>query len=329
MLLGEGTDMQILRRTGWIARADRPRHTSEVMDSRQNRISVVRGNRMVPLLPGEGGRGERRGLEQPWNGVLLERHRVAAIEIPVHQHRELCLHLQITGQEAMEWWSGGGHGQEKTAPGTMILLPEGTEDRLLWHGASERLILTVQPELLRRTAEEWSGAVPEFRAWWSLEDPGLRALLGEMGREAQEGWPLGRLYADLVVAGMVRQLLRRYAIDPVEPPPQRGGLPMPELRRVIEFISAGLDRDLSLQEIAREVGLSPFYFAREFRSVTGQTPYQYLLDQRMERAKRLLKQHDWPVQEIATMTGFNSPVNFVRAFRQRVGVTPGAWRKGV
>jgi AraC family transcriptional regulator len=75
------------------------------------------------------------------------------------------------------------------------------------------------------------------------------------------------------------------------------------------------------------VRLSPFHFAREFRSSTGRTAYQYLLDQRIERAKHLLKHRSWQVHEIAQMTGFHSPVNFVRTFRQRVGQTPGAWRK--
>jgi AraC family transcriptional regulator len=280
---------------------------------------------MVPLLPGH----REKGQAQPWSGVLLERHKVAAIEIPVHQHREMCLHLQITGQEAMEWWTGGRHGQERTAPGSMILLPEGTEDRLRWHGASERFILTVQPDLLSRIANELDTSPPEFEAHWSLEDPGLRLLLVEMGREAQEGWPLGRLYADLTAAGLVRQLLQRYAVDPVQPARLRGGLPMPQLRRVMEFMNSNLAQNLSLEEIAGEVELSAFHFAREFRSVTGQTPYQYLLDQRMEQAKHLLKHSDWPVQEIATMIGFQSPVNFVRAFRQRVGATPGVWRKSV
>jgi AraC family transcriptional regulator len=290
----------------------------------QNRISVVRDNELVPLLPSHG-----EGREQPWGGVLLERHKVSAIEIPEHTHREMCLHLQVSGQDAMEWWSGGRHGVEKTAPGSMILLPAGTEDRLRWHGESERLILTLRPELLERIAEESSGVAPEFEARWSLKDAGLRRLLAEMGREASEGWPLGRLYADLTAVGLVNQLLRRHAAHPVDPGLQKGGLPMPQLRHAMEFISANLDRNLSLEEIAREVRLSQFHFVREFRAVTCQTPYQYLLDQRMERARQLLRNRSWTVQEIASMTGFSSPANFVRTFRQRVGVTPGAWRESV
>ncbi len=296
-------------------------------DAGQNRISVLRDNRMVPLLPSHAKTGRVQPPVQPWNGILLERHAVTPMEIPEHEHKDFCLHLQMTGQEGMEWWSNGHNGVERTAPGSMILLPAGTKDRLLWHGPSERLILSMNPELMAKIAEEAGGVAPEFEEMWSLRDASLERLLGEMGREMAEGWPLGRLYADLVVAGLASLLLRRHAADPVDLGQVRGGLPMPQLRRVMEYVTANLDRDLRLEEIAQEVSLSPFHFAREFRALTGQSPYQYLLDQRMDRAKSLLKNSAWTVQEVAQMTGFHSSVNFVRSFRQRLGVTPGAWRR--
>lgn len=252
---------------------------------------------------------------------------MAPIELPEHEHRELCLHLQLSGDERMRWWSGGRHGVEKTFPGSIIVVPAGTQDRAVWHGSSERLILSIKPDILNEIATSSGAGTPEFLARWSLEDSTLELLLSEMGHEAAEGWPLGSLYADLMATGLVSQLLHRYAADPVNLPPLRGGLPMPQLRRAMEYICGNLHRDLHLEEVAREVDLSSFHFAREFRAVTGKTPYQYLLDRRMERAKTLLKHHSWTIQEIAVMTGFGSPVNFVRTFRQRVGVTPGAWRR--
>lgn len=287
---------------------------------------MLRDNQLVPLLPCCS-HESHEGREQPWRGVLLERHTIAPLELPEHEHRELCLHLQISGDDRMQWWSGGRHGVEKTFPGSIMLVPAGTSDRTLWHGSSERLILSLSPELLEQVTANADARTPEFNAQWSLQDPSLQHLLFEMGREASEGWPLGGLYADLTATSLVSLLLRRHAADPIDFEPLRGGMPMPQLRRAMEYISTNLVRDLRLEEIAHEVNLSPFHFAREFRALTGQTPYQYLLDQRMERAKHLLKNRAWTVQEIAAMTGFRSPVNFVRTFRQRVGATPGAWRK--
>jgi AraC family transcriptional regulator len=278
---------------------------------------------MVPLMPC----AHTNSGEQPWSGLLLEQHSVTAIEIPEHEHGELCLHLQVSGEESMEWWSDGRHGIENSAPGSMILLPAGTRDRILWHGASERLILSLRSNLLSRITEEAETADPEFKSQWSFRDGFMQHLIVEMGREASEGWPLGHLYADLVAMGLATSLLRRHAAVPVELGEVKGGMPMPRLRRAMEYMTENLDSDLTLEDIAQELSLSSFHFAREFRGSTGQTPYQYLLDQRIERAKHLLKIRNWPIQDVASLTGFRSLNSFVRSFRQRVGQTPGDWRK--
>ncbi len=291
----------------------------------QKRISVLRENKLVPLLPI--GADVSIAREQPWEGLLLERHLVKAAEIPEHEHRDFCIHLQLSGNADFEWWSGGEHRIEKTEPGVLIVLPPGTRDRLLWQGPSNRLILSIQPEQLSIFAAELgSTRVPEFEAKWAVRDHGLRQLITEMGREAQADWPLGGLYADLLRIGLQSQLLRRHALGNAYVPEAKGGLIMPRLRRALEYITENLKSDLRLEDIARELNLSPFHFAREFRNSTRQTPYQYLLDQRMERAKMLLKIGRDSIQEIASDCGFSSPVNFTRTFRQRVGMPPGAWR---
>jgi AraC family transcriptional regulator len=96
---------------------------------------------------------------------------------------------------------------------------------------------------------------------------------------------------------------------------------------VLELIEANLDGTLSLKQMADEAGLSAFHFARLFRESTGVTPYQYVLDRRIAAAKLLLRSGNVTVAEVASSTGFSSDVNFVRAFRQRVGVTPAVWSR--
>jgi AraC family transcriptional regulator len=289
-----------------------------------SRISVLRNNELVPLLPS---RQPGDHIIQPWRDVLLERHSVRPSEIPEHEHHELCMHLQLTGDANFEWWSAGRNGIEKTAPGSLILIPPGTRDRLRWQGASDRLILSVRADALQRRAEELDSAGDiEFANRWSLHDAPLTNLLTEMGREASAGWPLGALYANLLETNLTSHLLQRHAANPVRIPSIKGKLPMPRLRSAFEFIADNLHRDLTLDDIAKHLALSPFHFAREFRNSTGQTPYQYVLDQRIARAKQLLKLRTHSVQEVAYETGFQSPAHFIRAFHQRVGATPGAWR---
>ncbi|SEC37013.1 helix-turn-helix domain-containing protein [Terriglobus roseus] len=290
------------------------------------RVTVLRNATLVPLLGSQEDRDAPR--RQPWKGVVLERHVVQAGEIPEHEHPTLCLHLQLTGTRDFEWWQDGKNAVERTEPGSLIVIPPGTRDRLRWQGCSERLILSIQNDAMEEIAIQLGAQhALEIVGGWSLHSASLRLLLAEMGREAQESWPLGSLYADLLALGLQTNLIRNHATQPMALPVPKGGLSLPRLKQAMEYISDNLAEDIGLEEIATAMGLSASHFAHEFRSSTGATPYQYLLQQRLQRARSLLMSTTLPVQNVSALTGFQYPANFVRTFRQRIGQSPEAWRR--
>ena len=71
---------------------------------------------------------------------------------------------------------------------------------------------------------------------------------------------------------------------------------------------------------------SPAHFARLFRQATGQTPHQYVIMCRIERAKRLLTETEWPIIEIGHQVGFTDQSYFTAVFRKHVATTPNAYR---
>ena len=295
-------------------------------ESPLGRIAVVRGSHLVPLIAAPDDQIPIR--EQPWKDVVLERHIVRPGEIPEHEHPSLCLHLQIAGERDFEWWQSGKNAIEHTQPGSLIIIPPGTRDRLRWQGSSERLILSVENEALQQPASQLGVQHPlEIRGAWSILAPSIRLLISEMGREAREGWPLGALYAHLLALGLQTNLIKNHSNQQIAWARLKGGLSLPKLKRAMDYMSANLAEDIGLEQIADEMGMSPSHFAHEFRNSTGATPYQYLLQQRLERAKGLLKTTRLPIQNVGALTGFNYPANFVRTFRQRVGQSPDAWRK--
>ena len=290
------------------------------------RVAVLRDSRLVPLMGDSHDHIPIR--EQPWKDVALEQHVVRRGEIPEHEHPNLCLHLQLEGDRAFEWWQSGRNGIEDTQPGSLIIIPPGTRDRLRWQGPSERLILSVEDKALEQLAFQLGARhPPEIRGSWSTSDPPLRILISEMGREAREGWPLGALYANLLALSLQTNLIKNHSHEVIALPSLKGGLSVRKLKSAMEYVSAHLAEDISLNQIADEMGISPSHFAHQFRNSTGATPYQYLLQQRLERAKSLLVTTKLPIQNVSFLTGFTYPANFVRTFRQRVGQPPEAWRK--
>ncbi len=83
---------------------------------------------------------------------------------------------------------------------------------------------------------------------------------------------------------------------------------------------------ISIEDLSREVALSPYYLIRAFKRVYKQTPHQYLVGLRIARAKELLRNSDLSVTEICVAVGFESLGSFSTLFRKVAGISPSAYR---
>jgi AraC-like DNA-binding protein len=108
-----------------------------------------------------------------------------------------------------------------------------------------------------------------------------------------------------------------------------GSAPYPLARHLLrarDIVDARYTEPLDLEALARAAHVSPRHFSREFRRTFGETPYQYLLTRRLERARRLLRTTDLQVAEVCLAVGFTSVGSFTTTFRRHVGVSPTAYR---
>ena len=93
------------------------------------------------------------------------------------------------------------------------------------------------------------------------------------------------------------------------------------------YIDRHYDTPITLEHISREAGFSPYHFIRLFRTAYRKTPHQYLMQQRIEKAKDLLRSSDMPILEICYAVGFESLGSFSTLFRRIAGLSPSAYRK--
>ena len=107
----------------------------------------------------------------------------------------------------------------------------------------------------------------------------------------------------------------------------RGGLAPWQMRRTAQVLNERLGSKVTLARLAGECGVSVAHFGRAFRQTTGRTPHRWLVEQRVEHAKRLLVTSALPLAEIAAICGFADQSHFTRVFSQLVGSGPGAWRR--
>lgn len=99
------------------------------------------------------------------------------------------------------------------------------------------------------------------------------------------------------------------------------------LLRVRDLIDRAYSEQLDIAALARSASVSPGYFSRSFKAAFGETPYQYLLSRRMERAKALLRDGELTVTDVCMAVGFTSLGSFSTAFRRFVGESPSTYRE--
>jgi AraC-like DNA-binding protein len=155
---------------------------------------------------------------------------------------------------------------------------------------------------------------------------GLGSLLLPALRHPDQANPL---FVDHLLLAVGVHVAETYGgMRPVSPP-ARGGLAPWQERRAREFLRANITRGVALKEVARECGLSVGYFSHAFRHTLGVAPHKWLIEQRVVLSKDKLRDDGLSLSDVATECGFSDQSHLTRVFRQKFGVTPGAWRRAL
>ena len=163
----------------------------------------------------------------------------------------------------------------------------------------------------------------------SFQDPLLAEIAYAIASELQTQSSAGKLLVEKLASSLAARLVQNHVSSPapVFPRITQEGLDRRRLSRVLDYIEANLEGDLTIDHLASIACLSRFHFARAFKAGIGQAPHQYVSAKRLERAKGLLMRGDQPLVDIALALNFSCQANFTRAFRQVTGQTPGQYRR--
>ncbi|MEM7052497.1 MAG: AraC family transcriptional regulator [Acidobacteriota bacterium] len=212
-------------------------------------------------------------------------------------------------------------------PGSLIVIPPGTVHDGCRLGNRPWSYVAAYPSSrrLQDLLRPWTGRdrpVPRFDRL-VYRDAELATRFQQAHRLSLGGDD--SLAAEEAMEGVLAALLERYSGLGGRVPP--AGRQRRAMARVRDYMEAHLGRSLALDELAGVSGFSRFHFLRLFRAEVGLPPHAYLLQRRIVRARRLLRQ-GMAIAQVALACGFSDQAHLTRRFKQRVGVTPGEFVRG-
>ena len=220
-----------------------------------------------------------------------------------------------------------------SGPGDLAITSPGTITEVRWSSPEnspiETIHVCIDAALFYRIGAETVHRDPqqiEILDGFSHKDPLVEQVVRALAEELKHPQTATRLFADSAARFLTVHLLRHYCAMPIREINGRPVLSPRKLRAVRDYVEAHISDALSLDDLASVAYVSSFYFARLFKSATGETPHDFVTRIRMERAKALLRDTDWPAFKIAKEVGFSSKSHFNSAFRRSFGLTPVGFR---
>lgn len=243
-----------------------------------------------------------------------------AMRLPEHEHAEVQVDAHFSPNSLLR-------GTGSVLAETYRLIPSGKPHVGSWREGSEVVVFLVHQRQLEMASDELlqRGQYGPAEENWGV-DSVIHSIASVVRREFLNG------SSDSLFLEAIRTVLCGHLVRSLGHPSVRratGRLAPLLLRQVVERIEESLDAGVSVQELAQHCRMGTHHFTRLFKASTGRSPYRYVLDLRISRAKKLLAETSLSLAEIAYKLGFASQSHFTTSFRQHTQFTPQQFRRTV
>lgn len=211
----------------------------------------------------------------------------------------------------------------------IMVTPAGLRSGWRWFGRSDVIVVTLDPAKVEAFASRELGMILDPRQLADLphfNDPDLCAA-GAMLRDALENDDItsGVMFEAMSRVFLVK-LLQKHGERRAQDIDLSAKFTSAHYSRVLAHIRGHLDRTITVEDLAREAGMSASHFSRVFKETVGETPMQYVLAYRIEQAMGMMRDPARPLGDIALACGFADQAHFSRSFKQVTGQTPRQFR---
>jgi AraC family transcriptional regulator len=266
-----------------------------------------------------------------WRNLFISSQTEVPEEVDYGSVRHHLLVVHRDGPARVSLRTAGHDVVKQVGAGGATLCPGGEGFRVRIFDTVDSAHVYLRHEMIERVIDvrPTAGATPRLQPFFGIQEPLMEHLAFACAAALDNPSKSAAFYADCLAWAMAARLIEGHGSYSSAPSvTHRSGLSDRQLRRVKEFMFEHMAGDLAVEDMAAAAGLSPVYFARQFKLRTGGSPHRYLRSLRVERARQLLSHDDMSIAEIALNCGFCHQEHMTRVFRAECGTTPAAFRRG-
>jgi AraC family transcriptional regulator len=265
-----------------------------------------------------------------WNEIHVQQHCQPAWESPECAQ---TTHIVIVGLssdlvQTERWFDGSRQQEQLGGRNNIAIVPAMVPHRSSWNEEASFSLLSIEPDRLTKIAyESVTTEFVELIPHYAMQDTFVDRIGKSLTAELTEDRFGSHLLVDSLTIALSIHLLRHYSDWHKPLRDYQRGMPKRKMQQAIAYIHDHLADDLTIAAIADELEMSQYYFSRLFKRSIGVSPYRYVMEQRIEATKHLLKKTPLPISVIADRVGFANQNQLTIQFRNLTGTTPSNYRK--
>ncbi|HHF0518549.1 TPA: helix-turn-helix domain-containing protein [Vibrio alginolyticus] len=268
--------------------------------------------------------------ELDWSGVLVEKG-TSPYFYPKNVYTPY-FYFALALEKDLNWIveKDGTFADLKTSPGNIWINPPKTP---FTHDVAEPcyfVILAIkEQEFFSHCPLNLEGVELQFLNNYNVLDETIKGIIELFMLEAKAKGRNGKIYLNNLVSLLATHYIQNYSnyFDLKNNQLAASKLDQHQVDKIDQYIEENIGNNVSVDDLADLLGCSKFYFLREFKKLIGVTPYQYLMNKRLEQARVALSSGSVNIALTAHEFGFNDQSHFTRAFKKHFGMAPGQYIK--
>ncbi len=264
--------------------------------------------------------------------LTLEYFEAEPSSMPKHvfEQHHILLNLKKEPHRVINW-RDGVERDFSYQQNEIIVTPAGMESGWRWFAKSKVIVITLDPAKFERFALNELGVVltskqlkdiPQF-----VDEDLVQAgtiLMDAMGYQTGSA-----VMFESLARVFLTKLILKYGLEREEDIAFSQSFTAQHYKKVLDYVADHFEETIALEDLAAQASLSTFHFARLFKETIGKSPHNFVMEYRVEQARKMLQQPDIPLIDIAIECGFSDQPHFSRLFKRFEGMTPKQYRQSL